>query len=324
MILISGTDQFQIPVPTAAAIGKFDGIHIGHRRLLDVCGRQKANGLAAAVFTFDPSPTVFFSHRTAKRCELMTREEKRLAFEKMGIEYLVEFPMNEATAVTDPGDFVQRILYGEMHARFVAAGSDLSFGAGGKGNFDFLEDASLRLGFKTEMVPKVKIGGTVVSSTYIRTLVEQGKMEEAERFLGEPYSILGTVVSGNRIGRTIGIPTVNQVPERTKLLPPFGVYYSDSVIDGKTYHGMTNIGIKPTISAGKVPGEEPPVTVETYLYDFSGDLYGKTALTKIYTFRRSERKFSSLESLKSQMELDIEAGRKFHTERRGAQSLSGK
>ncbi len=106
MILISGTDQFQIPVPTAAAIGKFDGIHIGHRRLLDVCGRQKANGLAAAVFTFDPSPTVFFSHRTAERCELMTREEKRLAFEKMGIEYLVEFPMNEATAVTDPGDFV--------------------------------------------------------------------------------------------------------------------------------------------------------------------------------------------------------------------------
>ena len=312
MQIISGTTQFQIPEETATAIGKFDGVHLGHQKILEMVFRQREKGRRTAVFTFDPSPAVFFSKRGEEVRELSTREEKRRLFAGMGVDYLIEFPMNEKTAGTEPEDFVRRILFGQMHARYIAAGDDLSFGAGGRGNFTLVRQLGASLGFEAEQVSKVRIDGVVVSSTYIRVLVERGEMERASRFLGRPYQILGTVRHGNQIGRTIGIPTLNQFPEEGKLLPPFGVYYSDVLLDGRIYHGMTNIGVKPTIREGKVPGKQPAVTVETYLYDFDGDVYGEKVLTSLYTFRRSERKFASLSDLKAQMQRDIEAGREFH------------
>jgi riboflavin kinase/FMN adenylyltransferase len=154
-------------------------------------------------------------------------------------------------------------------------------------------------------------------------------MEEAEEFLGTPYSVLGEIVHGNEIGRTLGIPTLNQVPTANKLLPPFGVYYSDVTFikstgdagndaftryggtetAGRTFHGMTNIGVKPTIKKELAPGQKPAVTVETYLYDFDDDVYGETALVKLHTFRRPEKKFDSIDELKAVMSSDIEAGR---------------
>ncbi|WP_130837022.1 bifunctional riboflavin kinase/FMN adenylyltransferase [Lachnoclostridium sp. Marseille-P6806] len=332
---IINSAEFHIAEPTAAAIGKFDGIHLGHQKLLRVLLQAKELGLAAAVFTFVPSPAVFFGRgRTVH--ELSTREEKRRCFAALGVDYLIEFPLNAGTAATEPEEYIRRYLVEQMNVRYLVAGNDISFGAGGRGNFALLDRLSDRYSYLTQQVDKLRIEGVAVSSTYIRELIQEGRMEEAAKFLGGPYSVLGEIVRGNQIGRTIGIPTLNQVPEEGKLLPPFGVYYSEVVFrdagtenepepagagmrpeDGapageRRYYGMTNIGIKPTIREGKRPGERPPVTVETYLYDFDGDVYGRTAECRLLGFRRPERHFASLEALRETMDADIEAGEKFH------------
>ena len=304
MRIISGTTQFRIEEGTAVAIGKFDGLHLGHRRLLKEILRQKEDGLKAAVFTFDPSPEVFFGMNPSR--ELSTNEEKRALFREIGIDILVEFPFNRMTAATPPEDFVVDILCSRMNARFVAAGTDLSFGAMGKGNFALMSSLSRHLGFEARKIDKIERNGKVISSTLIRRYVEEGNMEEAAACLGAPYRITGRIVHGRALGRRIGIPTLNQLPPPDKLLPPFGVYYSEVKADGRIYKGMTNIGTKPTVS------DEPKVTVETYLYDFDGDLYGETAEVGLLTYRRPEKRFSGVLELKRTMEEDIRAGKIYH------------
>ena len=304
MQTIRGTTQFKIEEGTAVAIGKFDGLHLGHRKLLQEILKQKEDGLKAAVFTFDPSPEIFFGMNPSR--ELSTNEEKRRLFEEIGIDILVEFPFNKETAATSPEDFVIDILCRRMNAKYVAAGTDLSFGAMGKGNFALMSSLAHHLGFEAHKINKIERNGKVISSTLIRSLVEEGNMEEAAACLGAPYRITGKIVHGRALGRRIGIPTLNQIPPTDKLLPPFGVYYSEVRADGKVYKGMTNIGTKPTVT------QEMKVTVETYLYDFSGDLYGETAEVGLLTFRRPERRFSGVEELKKTMEEDIRAGRIYH------------
>lgn len=304
MRIISGTTQFKIEEGTAVAIGKFDGLHLGHRRLLKEILRQKEDGLKAAVFTFDPSPEVFFGMNPSR--ELSTNEEKRALFREIGIDILVEFPFNRMTAATPPEDFVVDILCSRMNARFVAAGTDLSFGAMGKGNFALMSSLARHLGFEARKIDKIERNGKVISSTLIRRLVEEGNMEEAAACLGAPYRITGKIVHGRALGRRIGIPTLNQLPPPDKLLPPFGVYYSEVKADGRVYKGMTNIGTKPTVT------DEHVVTVETYLYDFEGDLYGETAEVGLLTYRRPEKRFSGVMELRKTMEEDILAGKIYH------------
>ena len=304
MQIISGTTQFKIPDGTAVAIGKFDGLHLGHRKLLDMILRQKEDGLKAAVFTFDPSPEVFFGMNPSR--ELSTNKEKRELFREIGIDILVEFPFNKETAAISPEDFVIDILVNRMNAKYVAAGTDLSFGAKGKGNFAMLSSLARHLGFETCKIDKIERNGKVISSTLIRGLVEEGNMEEAAACLGAPYKITGKIVHGKALGRRIGIPTLNQMPPSDKLLPPFGVYYSEVKTEGGIYKGITNIGIKPTVT------NENRVTVETSLSDFSGDLYGETAEVSLLTFRRPEMRFSGIAELKKTMEKDIRAGEIYH------------
>ena len=286
------------------AIGKFDGLHLGHRKLLSEILRQKEDGLKAAVFTFDPSPEVFFGMNPAR--ELSTNEEKRDLFREIGIDILVEFPFNKETAAITPEDFVIDILCGRMNAKYVAAGTDLSFGSMGKGNFTMLSSLARHMGFETCKIDKIERNGKVISSTLIRELVEEGNMEEAAACLGAPYKITGKIVHGRALGRRIGIPTLNQMPPTDKLLPPFGVYYSEVKADGRIFKGITNIGIKPTVT------NDNQVTVETSLYDFSGDLYGETAEVSLLTFRRPEMRFSGVSELKKTMEKDIRAGEIYH------------
>ena len=304
MRIISGTTQFEIKEGTAVAIGKFDGLHLGHRRLLEEILQQKEDGLKAAVFTFDPSPEVYFGMNPSR--ELSTNEETRALFRQIGIDILVEFPFNRMTAATPPEDFVIDILCRRMNAKFVAAGSDLSFGAMGRGNFALMSSLARHLGFEARKIDKIERNGEVISSTLIRRFVEEGKMEDAAACLGAPYRITGKIVHGRAFGRRIGIPTLNQLPPPDKLLPPFGVYYSEVRVDGRTYKGMTNIGTKPTVT------EESKVTVETYLYDFAGNLYGETAEVGLLTYRRPEKRFTGVPELKRTMEEDILAGRIYH------------
>ena len=300
MEIITNTTDFYLKNETAVAIGKFDGLHIGHRRLLDEILAQKKNGLTTCVFTFHPTPAVFFGLSDVK--ELNTREEKRKLLERMGIDILIEFPLNKVTASMEPVMFVTDILSKRLNVKFIAAGTDLSFGAGGKGNAQLLQSMEKELDFKVKIIDKICYDGHEVSSTYIRTLLEKGDIQLVEQLLGMPYTIQGTVQHGNRIGRTLGMPTVNLLPSSDKLMPPCGVYDSSVQYDGRIYKSITNIGYKPTVSDDKIIG------VESYIYDFNEDIYGKEIDVCLYKFKRAEQKFDSLEALKAQLQIDIKEG----------------
>lgn len=300
MEIVTNTANFYLDRETAVAIGKFDGIHIGHRRLLEEILEKKKEGLCACVFTFDPAPAVLFG--LSDGMELTTKEEKRALFKRMGVDILIEFPMNRETAATLPEAFVREILAERMQARFLAAGSDLSFGAKGAGNASLLKALGSGLGFQVSIIDKVCFEGKEISSTYVRSCVETGDMEQAERLLGMPYPVMGTVVKGNQLGRTLGFPTLNLLPESSKLLPPNGVYYSHVRCGGKIYRAISNVGCKPTVTEEDVTG------IESYLYDFQEDAYGREIEVFLLKFRRPEQRFESVEALKRQLQEDIAAG----------------
>lgn len=304
MQIIHDTTEFHIKEKTAVAIGKFDGIHKGHEKLLSCILRRKEEGMKATVFTFHPSAAVFFGQ--AAGGELTTREEKRSYFEKLGIDVLIEFPLNAQTAATLPEDFVREILIGKMNAGFIAAGEDLSFGFRGRGNQRLLREMSGEFGFQVQIIDKVFCGDREISSTYVREMVEKGDMLKVKELLGRYYSFEGQVEQGNRLGRRLGMPTINLYPREEKLLPPRGVYYSKLLFEGCTYPGITNIGMKPTVNDTHI------VSVETYLYDFDRDIYGKEIVTELLQFKRPEQKFQDVEHLKAQMQRDIAEGRRFH------------
>ena len=302
MQIIGQTTECRLSGPSAVAIGKFDGVHLGHQKLIHKIIEQKKEGLLATVFTFDTSAAAFFG---GEEKELTTVSEKRRIFKELGVDVLIEFPLNRETAATEPEEFVHEYLAAKMHAAYICAGKDLSFGKNGAGNYALLEKYADRYGYRTELIDKVMVDGEEVSSTRVREAVRTGRMEEATRMLGAPYSVSGPVEHGRRLGRTIGMPTANLMPEKDKLLPPNGVYYSKVIVDGKVHKGISNVGCKPTVNTGNVMG------VETYLYDFMDDLYGKDITVELLAFRRPEMKFDSVESLKKQMEADIAAGRDY-------------
>lgn len=304
MQIISGTCEFHLNDPVAVVIGKFDGLHRGHKLLIDQILKAKKDGMQAVVFTFDPSPAAFFSKKTIKG--LTTKEEKRRFFRQLEVDVLIEFPMNERTAATPPVEFITEILQKKLHAALVVAGTDLSFGDRGLGNCELLERYAVSCGYEVRIMDKVYDSGEEISSTRVRTAVENGRMEEAQRLLGAPYAVMGPVVHGRRIGHTLGFPTVNQLPPADKLLPPNGVYLSEVECCHGVFKGLTNVGTKPTVEQGA----NPPMGVETYMYDFGADIYDTFITVRLLHFCRPEQKFENLEALKKQLEHDIEAGRR--------------
>ncbi|MGN0331136.1 MAG: riboflavin biosynthesis protein RibF [Kineothrix sp.] len=303
MQIIQKTTDFEIEGRSAVTIGKFDGIHLGHQALLRYIAEQRSRGLKAVVFTFDPPPAAFFGLSGGK--ELMTGEEKRTAFERLGVDVLIEFPLTAETAAIAPRDFIEGILRDRLHTAYLAAGADISFGAGGRGSCRLLEALQEPCGYRVQIIDKVRYQGQVISSTAVRAQVEKGGMESAAGMLGRPFSLSGPVVCGNRLGRTMGMPTANLLPPKNKLLPPAGVYFSEVCIGNCHYRGITNIGCKPTVSDSRQPG------AETYIYDFDSEIYGREIQVSLLKFKRPERKFSGMEELRRQMRKDVEEGRAF-------------
>lgn len=306
MVIIENTTEFALEHKSAVAVGKFDGIHLGHRKLLGKILEQKEKGLAAVVFTFDTSAGAFFG---GEEKELSTREEKRAAFAQMGIDVLIEFPLNKETAATEPEEFVRRYLARQMQTAYLCAGPDITFGRRGAGNKELLARYEKVCGYRLELIEKVQVDGGEVSSTRVRSAVRAGEMEAAARMLGMPYSMSGRVGHGRRLGRTLGMPTANLLPEADKLLPPAGVYYSSVLLNGRIYRGISNVGCKPTVSRENIMG------VETYLYDFDDSIYGSQITVQLHAFRRPEEKFDNVEALRAQLMLDIAAGREFEAGR---------
>jgi len=305
MQIISGISEFQLNKPSAIAIGKFDGVHLGHQLLIEkIKEASKKRFLQSVIFTFNPSPESFFSGRAMQ--ELTTVTEKRKFFERMGIDVLIEFPINKETAQTPPEVFIEKYLYDQMRASYIAAGSDLSFGDKGLGDAKLLCSLADEYGYVCEIIDKVTFDGEEISSTRIREAVKQGDMKLANALLGNPYRVTGVVSHGRRLGHTFGMPTANVIVAPDKLVGPKGVYISRVTTSKGIYNSISNLGVKPTVS------EDELLCIESYIYDFDEDIYGKYIEVELLEYSRPEYKFNSLDELKAQMQKDIEAGRKYH------------
>ena len=300
MKIIRSTD-FQLNNDTAVAIGKFDGIHRGHRELLDRIIAKKAEGLQASVFTFDKAPMELFGGEMIP--SLTTMEEKIRIFEYLSIDNLIIYPLTFESAAIAPEDYITNILCKQMRMKYIAAGDDLSFGHMGRGDANLLKQYSDQ--FDIDIVSKLVIDGEEVSSSLIRDVVSKGDMAKASKLIGVPYAVTGIVSHGRKLGRTFGFPTVNIIVPKEKLMPPFGVYLAEVSIDGRHFNGITNIGNKPTVNNLNT------VFAETHIFDFDEDAYGKRITVKLLKFVRSEKKFSSVDELKEQISVDIKYGREY-------------
>lgn len=295
MKIIKHTTEFQTAEETAVSLGKFDGLHQGHRLLIDRILDKKQEGLASLIFTFD------FGERPA----LTLPEERRELLRRRQLDYLVECPFVPALAHMEPEDFVTKILKERLHAKYLAVGTDFRFGYQRRGDYRLLQQMSSSCGFQVEVVEKACWKGREISSTYIREELKLGHMEQVNQLLGYAYSVTGEVLHGRQIGRTLGMPTTNVLPKEQKLLPPNGVYATRTLIAGEVFEGITNIGYKPTV------GGETRKGVETYLFDLDRNLYGEIIQVQFYGYERPERRFPSLEALKAQIESDVAWGREF-------------
>lgn len=322
MQIISGTLEFEIKEPTAVVIGKFDGVHQGHQRLLAILQEQKKRNLKTVVFTFDRSLAGVIQKEADSYGEICTLEEKRSIFQKVGVDVLLEFPMNTETKKIPAGKFVTEILQKRLHCALLIAGEDITFGYQGLGNRETLLAYQHVCGYETLFVEKCKTDEILpdvrpietVSSTLIRKQIAEGKIEQANVCMGRAFCITGEVVHGRGLaGSGLFMPTANVEWPEGKVMPAFGVYFTKIWLEGQTYYGVTNVGRKPTVEKK----EQAPVLAETYLYDFSGDLYGKQMTVAFYAFVRPEQTFASLEALKKQLHQDMEKGYIYWAKKQG-------
>ena len=300
MQVICNTEDFQITEKTAVTLGKFDGIHKGHQRILNALLEKKKQGLKTAVFTFFVPP---IPGREDIR-QLTPNDEKKEFFESYGIDYLIEYPFTEKVRHTDPKIFVQDVLCKKIGAVFVAAGSDFCFGYERKGNVALLEEMSHECGYELQVFDKVFYKGEPISSSRIRESIANGRMEEAMDMLGRPFSLSGTVIHGRALGHTIGFATMNLAWPKEKLLVPVGVYFSKVRVTGKSYDAITNVGHRPTVEKDAAKSD---LLLESHLLQYNKMAYGEQIEVSFFHYERPEIRFSGLDALKKQLRNDSTA-----------------
>lgn len=273
------------------ALGFFDGVHLGHQALLHACKELATQtGCQTGAVTFTAHPDMLVSG--AAPVLLNTTEDRKKLLLAYGAERVLSLPFDRQLMNTHWSVFLEQLV-AQGAAGFVC-GSDFRFGAGGNGTAKKLEAFCQSHGLACAIVPQQTLEGIRISSTAIRTMLEQGELHRANRFLGHPHVLSGVVVPGKQLGRTIGIPTANMQLSDGILVPKFGVYAACAVIDDNTYAAVTNIGMRPTVGGDTV-------TVEPWLLDFDGDLYGKTLTLSLHAYLRPEQKFDSLEDLQAEI-----------------------
>lgn len=291
------------------ALGFFDGVHLGHGALLRRAAEEaQKRGCESAVFTFDRPPKEVI---TGIPCPLINSPEDRAELVKRlyGIDEMIMVPFDDEMRTTPWDRFVTDILVGRYGAVHLVAGHDHHFGHRNQGSPELLKEKCAELGLGCDIIPAVTLDGVTVSSTHIRKLLEEGDVETARAFLGHPHVLTQTVGHGRQLGRTIGIPTANLVAPPHVLLPKRGVYAAKITLpDGRAFGGVTNVGVRPTVNNGQ------DVTVEPWILDFDGDLYGQAIRVEFFRRLRDERKFESLEALRSQIETDAVKTREAYPE----------
>ena len=301
-VLRSIADLGSIPGPLFLAIGVFDGVHLGHRAVIGRACKDAAQiGGHAVVVTFDPHPVRVLRPEQAPRVMTSTQHKARL-LKCLGVEHLLLIHFDESFAATPPEQFI-RDLASAASIREICVGHQWSFGKGRAGNLDLLKTLGDELSFDEVGVAAVKVDGQIVSSTLIRGLVQCGDLAMAARYLGRPYSILGTVVKGDQIGRQIGFPTAN-LAAHNEQFPPNGVYAVEAYRGNERLTGVVNIGVRPTIAHAS--GER---ILELHIFDFQEDIYGEDIEVVFRQFLRVEEKFESLDALSTQLRKDVDSAR---------------
>jgi riboflavin kinase/FMN adenylyltransferase len=248
-------------------------------------------------------PTLHFEKFEAT--QITTNYEKRKMFADAGVDYLVEYPFNENTASMEPLEFIRRVIAGNLNAAHVVVGADWHFGKDRSGSIDVLMAGQKLYNYEVHVVEKEKFEQREISSTWIREEIQLGNMENVNILLGYPYMIIGNVEEGRHLGKEMGFATVNIYPSPEKLLPPYGVYASKVIVDGREYYAITNIGVRPTFN------DSPRVSVETHLLNHDEDLYGREIRVELMHFERPEIRFDTVDKLASQVEADIEFTKTF-------------
>ena len=280
----------------AVALGFFDGVHLGHRAVIGAAieeGRKR--GLASRVFTFDPAGDKPASKNALTL--LQTEEQKDRVLEAMGADEVVCPPFSSFKNLS-PEDFFHHLLMDTLRARVLTCGENYRFGHFAAAGVDQLREMCRQAGVQLVVVPPVTLDGEMISSTRIRQALRDGDVELANRMLGAPFTLEAPVVHGKQWGRTVSCPTINQLFPEGFTVPRYGVYAAEVMVDGRRYRGVTNIGVKPTM-------QDNYLTCETYLLDFSGDLYEKTVGVSLIHFLRPETRFSSAAELSEQIHKDI-------------------
>lgn len=311
MEIINSLDNINIRHKTAVALGNFDGIHIGHREIFrNALDAAKEQGLKSLCFTFSNHPFNFILRRNDSDPDavklICTEEEKIELIEDMGFDILVNVPFDEHIMTMHAHDFFEDIVRDKLNAGFVSVGFNYTYGARATGRPDTLRRECEAAGIGVEIHDAVIVDGEVVSSTLIREMIATGNMEMTAKLLGRPYSFNGTVKHGKRLGSSMGIPTINIPAPDRQMLPPNGVYFSRIHINGILYNSVSNIGLNPTVN-----DDVRRKTIETNIFDYDDDAYGKDVTVYFDHFSRGERKFRNKEELFAQISHDCENARNY-------------
>jgi riboflavin kinase / FMN adenylyltransferase len=302
-ILHSIPELARLPGPLFLAIGVFDGVHLGHRAVISTSAQNaKAAGGTPVVVTFDPHPAKVLRPEDAPH--LITATAHKIALIKaLGVEHLLVINFDREFASTPPEEFVRALVENSKPLRQICVGHEWSFGKNRAGNLELLQKLGAENNFEVVGIKPVRVNGSVVSSTAIRSAVENGDFARAAEMLGRDYTILGTVVHGQAIGNSLGFPTAN-LSAHSEQFPPNGVYFAEASLDGNSYHGLINLGVRPTVARGI-----PERTLEIHLLDFDRDIYGRDIEVRFDRFLRAEMKFANVDELRDQIRKDVDAAR---------------
>lgn len=290
---LSGFEAYKNKKKAAVTLGKFDGLHKGHQKLIKKIREYASEDVCSVVCAFDMS-----------KDSLMTKSEREKHLDGV-VDYLIDCPFTKELREMEAEEFIRKILIETLHAAYIVVGTDFMFGHNKRGSAEMLKEYAPIYGYQVDVIEKETYEGDVISSTYIKEVMKEGKIGLANALFGYPYQMTGFVEHGRKLGRTLGFPTMNVVPEEKKIMPRFGVYVCRIQVDGNWYYGIGNVGVKPTVD------DSSKVLVEVFVFDYEGNAYEKEVTVEFLEFVRPEMKFGSIEELKNRVDADILYGRSY-------------
>lgn len=305
---VYSTITHRAKAPTVVALGCFDGVHLGHTAVIKKA-REMADslGCSCTVWTFDQPPKNYFLRHAVPL--ITDSKQKSVLISRLGVDKFISVPFTKKTASISAEDFFQEILIKRLQVKHIVCGFNYSFGQNGRGNVELLRHFCEESGIGISVISPVSVDGITVSSSAIRDALTSGQTELATKLLGRHYSLKTVVISGQRLARRLGFPTVNQEFSSQMLIPKYGVYATRVTVEGrkKVFYGITNVGVRPTVG-GK------SLFAETNIFDFSDDLYGRWVKVEFLHFIRDEKKFNGIDALAAQVNEDILAVKKYFSE----------